>query len=335
MDKTTTDFLERMNKILEPHRAWQEKIGKLLEPQRQFQEQMDKLLEPQRRIQEQMNKYLEPQQKLQEQMQKYLEPQRLLQEQMKKYLEPQKRLQEQMERYLEPQRRLQVQMEKYLEPQRRLQKQMQKYLEPQRLIQDQISKYIQPLNEYLSDPLMERVLVNSGGSVSVADDVIDVESLTKSIESFTGDYSSTDEFLHGFFQWLEKLSHATRVAVIYLILPYFLAIIANLTTPIYEEWWREYVDIDHRTAKKEIIREANDFYSQDDLKGYRFVYATTLHVRKLGNMNSEIIDELYFGKTVSVRKKLKRWSYIEYHDEDTGELKQGWVFSRYLHKFNK
>ena len=335
MDKTTTNFLERMNQVLEPQRAWQEKIDKLLEPQRQFQEQMEKLLEPQRRIQEQMNKYLEPQRKLQEQMQRYLEPQRLLQEHMRKYLEPQKRLQEQMERYLEPQRKLQAQMERYLEPQRRLQEQMQKYLQPQRLLQDQISKYIQPLNEYLSDPLMERVLVNSGGSISVSDEVLDVESVTKSIESFSGDYSSTEEFLHSFFQWLEKLGDATRVAVIYLVLPYFLAIVANLTTPIYEEWWKEYVEIDHRTAKKEIVREANEFYSPDDLKGYRFVYATTLHVRKLGNMSSEIIDELYLGKTVSVVKKSKRWSYIEYHDEDTGELKQGWVFSRYLHKFNK
>lgn len=335
MDKTITSVLERMDQVLKPHRAWQEQIDKLLEPQRQFQVRMDKLLEPQRLLQEQMNKYLEPQRKLQEQMQKYLEPQRQLQKHMRKYLEPQKRLQEQMERFLEPQRQLQAQMEKYLEPQRTLQEQIQKYLEPQRLLQDQISKYIRPLNDYLSDPLMESVLINSGGSISVSDEVLDVEKVTKSIESFPGDYSSTAEFLHSFFQWLEKLGDATRVAVIYLVLPYLLAIIANLTTPIYEEWWKEYADIDHRTAKKEIIREANEFYSPEDLKGYKFVYATTLHVRKLGNMSSEIIDELYLGKTVSVRKKSKRWSFIEYHDEDTGDLKQGWVFSRYLHKFNK
>jgi len=335
MDKTINSVLERMDQVLKPHREWQKQIDKILEPQRQFQARMDKLLEPQRRLQEQMTKYLEPQRKLQEQMQKYLEPQRQLQGHMKKYLEPQKRLQEQLEKFLEPQRQLQVQMEKYLEPQRKLQAQMQKYLEPQRKLQEQLSKYIRPLNDYLSDPVMESILINSEGSISVSDKVLDVESVTKSIESFTGDYSSTEEFLHSFFQWLERLGDATRAAVIYLVLPYLLAIIANLTTPIYKERWKEYADIDHRTAKKEIIREANEFYSPEDLKGYRFVYTTTLHVRKLGNMSSEIIDDLYLGKTVSVLNKEKRWAFIEYHDDDTGSLKQGWVFSRYLHKFNK
>lgn len=307
MNKKITDALERMDKILKPHREWQEQINKLLEPQLKFQAQMEKLLEPQRRLQEQMNKYLEPHRKLQEQMQRYLEPQRQIQEHMRKYLEPQKRLQEQMERYLEP----------------------------QRLLQDQIIKYIQPLNNYLSDPLMSSVLISNEGLLSVSDEVFDVESVTESLENISGDYSSTEEFLDSFFQWFEKLGSAARVVVLYFVLPYFLAIFANLTTPIYEEWWSEYADMDHRAAKKEIILEANELYSPEYLKNYRFVYATTLHVRRFGNMSSEIIDELYLGKAVRVLEKSNRWSFIEYQDIDSGDIKQGWVFTRYLHKFNK
>jgi len=51
-------------------------------------------------------------------------------------------------------------------------------------------------------------------------------------------------------------------------------------------------------------------------------------------MGSEIIDDLYLGKTASVLNKEKRWLFIKCHD-DTGSLKQGWMFLRYLHKFNK
>jgi len=335
MDKKITSALERMDKILKPHRAWQEQIDKLLEPQRRLQEQMQKYLEPQRQLQEQMQKYLEPQRQLQEQMQKYLEPQRLLQEQMQKYLEPQRQLQEQMQKYLEPQRRLQEQMQKYLEPQRLLQEQIQKYLEPQQLLHDQISKYLNPLNEYLSSPLMGKISVGSNGSISVSDEVIDAKTVNESIDELSNDYSSTEEFLEHFFKLLEKLSNGARIVVIYLVLPYFLAIIANLTTPVYEEWWKEYADFDHRSAKKEIIREANELYSPEELNNYRFVYASVLNVRKTASKNSDIVGELYLGKSVKILEKSKRWSFVEYQDSESGEIKKGWVFSRYLHKFIK
>jgi len=33
--------------------------------------------------------------------------------------------------------------------------------------------------------------------------------------------------------------------------------------------------------------------------------------------------------------KNRRWSLVEYVDIDTGEISQGWVFSRYLGRFSK
>ncbi|TAA47914.1 SH3 domain-containing protein [Corallincola spongiicola] len=335
MDKELTSVFECVDRILNPHRRWQEQIDRILEPQRRLQKQMEKYLEPQRRLQEQMKKVLEPQLRLQEQMEKVLEPQRRLQEQMNKYLEPQRRIQEQMERYLEPQRRLQEQMEKYLEPYRGVQEQLKKIREPQRLLHEQINKYLNPLGDYLSSPLMERIAVGSDGVVSVSDEIVEIQEIKDSVEKITKGYSSTEEFLEQLFKILEKLSDGARTLVIYLILPYFLAIIANLTTPIYEEWWKEYADYDQREAKKEIIREARDLYSTEELFEYRFVYASTLNVRELGTTKSNIVGVLHLGKAVKVINKAKNWSFVEYQDSLTGEVKAGWVFSRYLHKFEK
>jgi hypothetical protein len=319
--------------MLKPHRALQEQIDRIFEPQRHFQEQINKFLEPQLRLQKQMEKYLEPQKKLQDQMQRYLEPHRLLFDQANKYLEPHQRLQEQLDKYLQPQRQLQVQMDKYLEPYRRRQEQIYKHLEPHRLFEDQINKHLKSLNRYLSDPMMDSVSINKDGSLSIAGEVVDVERIESTVEEISGDYSSPEEFLDDFFRLLEKLSNAARIAIIYLVFPYFLAIVANLTTPIYEEWWREYAGSDHRVAKKEIIREANEVYRPTELDGYRFVYASILHVRNSGSINAEIIDEIYLGKTVRVIEKAKRWSHVEYRDSESGDLRQGWVFSRYLEKF--
>jgi hypothetical protein len=335
IDKTMTSIFERMDDKFKSYRVLQEQVGMILEPQQRFQEQMNKYLEPQLRIQEQMNRYFEPHRKLQEQIQKYLEPQRLLQEKMNKYLGPHQRLQEQLEKYLEPQRQLQAQMGKYIEPHLRIQEQLSKYLEPQLRLQGQIDKYLQPLNRYLSDSLMDSIIFDKNGSLLVAGELVDVDDINNTVVDLSENYPSHEEFLGNLFRWLENLGSSARVAVIYLILPYFLSIVANLTTPIYEEWWKDYVDSDHRVAKKEIIREAKEIYTQKDLKEYRFVYASILHVRKTGNMSAEIIDELYLGKTLRIINKSKRWSYIEYRDSESGDIKQGWVLSRYVEKFHK
>lgn len=335
MDKELTSVFERIDRILNPHRRWQEQIDQILEPQRRLQEQMEKYLEPQRRLQEQMENALEPQRRLQEQMEKILEPQRRLQEQMNKYLEPQRRIQEQMERYLEPQRRLQEQMEKYLEPYRGVQEQLNKILEPQRLLHDQINKYLNPLGDYLSSPLMERIAVGNDGAISILDEIVDIQELKDSVESITKDCSSTEEFLEQLFKILEKLSNGARTLVICLIWPYCFAIIANLTTPIYEEWLKEYADYNQREAKKEIIREARDLCRTEELFEYRFVYASTLNIRELGSTKSNVIGVLHLGKAVKIINKAKSWSFVEYQDSLTGEVKTGWVFSRYLRKFEK
>ncbi|QVM88603.1 SH3 domain-containing protein [Pseudomonas lalucatii] len=179
---------------------------------------------------------------------------------------------------------------------------------------------------------MDSISINKGGALSIAGEVVDVEQIENTVAEISGDYSSPEEFFNAFFKLLEKLGNATRIAVIYLVFPYFLSIVANLTTPLYEEWWKEYAGGDHRAAKK-IVREANEVYRPEELNGYRFVYATILHVRSSGSISSEIIDKLYLGKTVKIIERVKRWSHVEYQDSDSGEPKQGWVFSRYLEKF--
>ncbi len=68
---------------------------------------------------------------------------------------------------------------------------------------------------------------------------------------------------------------------------------------------------------------------------YRFVVANILHVRNTPSRKGDIIDELSCGKIVKILAKKRRWCLIQYEDEDTGEIKEGWVFLRYLKRFKK
>lgn len=70
-------------------------------------------------------------------------------------------------------------------------------------------------------------------------------------------------------------------------------------------------------------------------KYFRFVYVkTVLHVRTEGYTHSDIIDILQPGTTVVLIEKNKNWALISYIDPFTNETHTGWVFSRYLRRFN-
>nr|EGQ9118495.1 hypothetical protein [Vibrio parahaemolyticus] len=310
-------------------------MNKYLEEQKLMINKLEKYLEPQRKLQAQMDKYLEPQRKLQAQMDKYLEPQRKLKAQMDKYLEPQRKLQAQMDKYLEPQRKLLAQMDKYLEPQRKLQAQMNKFAEPQLKLQEYFAKYIEPINAHLLNGFADSVCIDGDGSLLVSGNVIHVDTLNDCIDEIDMKVDSPEENLASFSNWFESLNDALKSVVIYLVLPYFLAIFANVTTPLYEDWLRDSAIQDQRLAKKEIIKEANDLYEIGELGEYRFVLASVLNVRESGSNKAEVVDELYLGKTVKLIGKYKRWSLVEYIDSDSGHTRQGWVFSRYLEKFSK
>jgi hypothetical protein len=277
----------------------------------------------------------DPQSRLQEEMKKFLEPQSLIAEEMKKLRDPQSRLQEEIKKFLEPQSLIAEQIKKLHDPQSRLQEEIKGLFQPQLVLNQEISKYLHSLTGYLSDPLIGSVFVDDSGSVVVGNETVSVDAITKQVEKLATSSNAGAEFIHALFEWLERINAATRVFVIYLVLPYILAIIANLTTPIYEDWWKSIPISEPRVARKQIVEAANELYQRHELHDYRFVSARILHVRESARQSSAVVDELYFGKTVKLIEKSKRWSFVEYYDQDTNIAKRGWVFSRYLAKFQK
>lgn len=266
----------------------------------EFQKRMRKLLEPQRKMQEQMNKYLAPHYQLEEQTKKLLEPQRQLQEQISKYLAPRHQIEEQIKKLLEPQRQMQEQINKYFPPQYQFEEQVKKLLEPQRMLQEQASKYLISINDYLSDPLVATVGVDQSGYLTVGDETVSVETIQEHFAELTVQHQLEEPFFNAFFEWLHKLAPVVRAAVLYLILPYIVSIVANLSTPYYEEWWKSIRDMEPRTAKKEIVNLATENYDAQYLREYRFVVAKVLIVQESNRQKSRILDELYLGKIVKL-----------------------------------
>jgi len=320
------------------------KYEKLLEPQRRLQEQMDKWLEPQRRLQEQMDKLLEPQRRLQEQMDKLLEPQRRLQEQMDKWLEPQRRLQEQMEKWLEPQRRLQEQLDKWLEPQHRLQEQMRKWLEPKRTFQENLKKWEQSfkveefITEILSKAEQENIVVNQDGTISVEGEVFSASEFSEvycHLLDSIKNIASPTQVLSFIGSYAQKLKKPIATLLLIVILPFLINITSNISTSYFENIINKLSNKPKIEKIEAIKQEAQQDFSPEFLQNYRFVTANTLNVRGGPSTKNSVIDEIYFGQVAKLVQKGRKWSAIEYTDEDTGEAITGWVFNRYLGKFKK
>jgi hypothetical protein len=216
---------------------------------------------------------------------------------------------------------------------------MNKTFRADSLIQEQMNKFLYPLNNYLSDPLMSSVSAIGDGSFYVGNEIVSAESVSEFMENIPFDNESGIDFISYFFEWIEKNYATVKPKVVfvalYIFLPYFLTIYGNLTTPYWENKVKKYNSPEIRTVKKEVIKEVRDIYSAEDLQGYRFVATNILHVRENSSTSSEIIDDIYLGKTVKIIEKIKSWCLIEYQDPDTNEVKQGWVFLRYLTRFSR
>lgn len=294
-----------------------------------------------------LSKALEPHRRMQEQITNMLEPQLRMQEQITNLLEPQFRMQEQIAKLLDPQGWMQEQIAKLLEPQGRMQKQLAKLLGPQWPIKNELSgalslhssalEQLGRLNREVAKAEILGIQLVSENRVEIGGSVVSVQDISEEIESIPAVREAVNgiEFIEALLDWLGGQTQAVKNVILFLVLPYALAIFANLTTPIYEEWWLEFRELPSREAQKSVVREAINAYEPEELLEYRFVTANVLHVREQGGMKHPILGELYQGKIVRLLMKNSRWCLVEYVDVDTREISQGWVFSRYLGRFSR
>ena len=335
MDDNYRKMLRAMDEQLYSVGSAQREIERLLTPQLDFQNQISKLAKPYDLARSFLDEIDSPVAKLQEEMQRHLCSTSQIQEHLQSFLENRFSAQKQLEELLQPQRWIQDQLSDLMQSQQSSISSLRDQLEPISIAGKHIADLIEPLNRYLTEFQDLDIEVDSVGNVFIDGDEVSAEEISQTANAFVAQRGSIRDFVEGLVTWLSQLNPLLRYAVMLLVLPYIVSVVANLTTPLYQEWWRGYQNQAPRSAKKQIILDANQLYHRDELSRYRFVNASTLNVRSGAHLKAEIIDNLPFGKSVLVIRREKAWTNIEYLDESTGEPAIGWVYSRYLHKFDK
>lgn len=89
-----------------------------------------------------------------------------------------------------------------------------------------------------------------------------------------------------------------------------------------------------QAAKKAVLETARVAVGSTDLLlEYRYVTAKLLVVRQTPKARSPEVGRLVFGNAVKLLKKEKDFALVQWADKESGAEIQGWVFARYLGRF--
>ena len=227
-------------------------------------------------------------------------------------------------------------LEVYLDPFKKYrghQEAIEKLADPLKQLRDYRKQWLE-ISRSLKIPTSE-ISPLENGSITVSGDLVDTRKLSDEFYEISSNSIGFEDFNESISEWFTRLSRGAQYFVLLVLIPYITSVVAGIHTPMWEEFWNDYSQLPDRVAKREIIKDARELFSSDELISYRFTTASSLRVRQSGSIKSKQLDSISFGTVVRIKEKAKDWTHIEYTDSDSKLLKDGWVFSRYLRKFDK
>lgn len=138
---------------------------------------------------------------------------------------------------------------------------------------------VRRFQQLLDDSLLSQVSFAEDGTIAVNGCAIDASTAANDIET-VGDIAQHGlSALNAIVNALQALAPYVRAVVLYFLLPYLISIIANINTPMHEEWWKSMRGQTIREATKDVKANAAITYSPDDLRQFRFIKRSVLSVR--------------------------------------------------------
>lgn len=121
-----------------------------------------------------------------------------------------------------------------------------------------------------------------------------------------------------------------------ILVPFLLLLLNVFLAPIADFHIKKHLEASSKQEATKMVKEAAREAIGDVrlLTKYRFVTAQQLTVRSAAGARSPAIGQLRFGQLVQVLEKGRDFTLIAWQSEDGKAELHGWVFSRYLKRFN-
>lgn len=191
---------------------------------------------------------------------------------------------------------------------------------------------------YLSRFDPESIKVTPTGDIALDRETVNAEDVTSGLELLNKELatvSTADEYVQLFFSILARLKPLLAFAIIHLILPYVSGVLGNLTSPIYEPYWKEFTGISKEEAATKVREKTLNRYDPSQLKDHRFVTANRLQVRAGPGKERRVIGTLPRGKLVRIIRAKQHWTKVAYLDERQQKERRGWVAASHLGKLTE
>ena len=171
-------------------------------------------------------------------------------------------------------------------------------------------------------------------SEHTCDEVINlVQGVTEGVSKALTVQDAIDQIIQAIQAAKEPLHQRLLFAV---LVPVLIAIVSTFVNPMgdfYVKKWLE--DTPKQEATKYVKNAARETVGDIRLlKDFRFVSTESLALKNAPKAKALTVGQLRFGQTVRVIEKERDFTLVSWQSEDGKIELQGWVFSRYLKRFN-
>jgi hypothetical protein len=330
-----------MNSFKDPLKEYRDMIAKISDPMKEHREMMAKMSDPLKKHREMMAKMSDPMKEHREMMAKMSDPLKKHREMMAKMSDPMKEHREMMAKMSDPMKEHREMMAKLSDPMKEHREMMAKLLNPLKHIENLFTNNLSfELIKSAALEVQNSLKVDSQGGMSLSSKRIVVEELQSLSDQIIHNASlnksnSLEESINNLINEIQlQRDPWTQKLLMWFICPLIIIICASVINPIAEDKIKPYLNSEKRTIIKELKSTVNSAIdNKSALSSLRYISADILNVRSSASQKSEVIGYLYFSSAILVIEKKKNWTLVEWSDPDTSVKVTGWVFSRYLKKF--
>jgi hypothetical protein len=204
----------------------------------------------------------------------------------------------------------------------------------EQLASSNIIKWLEKFDSIAEAVRNTQLTINSDGSLSGGGAILQASEIEQVINScLTESALTTDQIpleirIDNFLTTIGKQHPLIIKIIVFILLPFLINVYSN-------KYYSDSVNNNQAQLIRNIKTEVNKFQLDPHFIGkYRFVATRQLNVWSRGTTKSRLLGKLYFGQVVRIIQKNKNWTLVEYHNETEEVVIKGWVFTRYIKRFD-
>ncbi|PMM86153.1 hypothetical protein BCT46_08700 [Vibrio sp. 10N.261.46.E8] len=334
---------EVMEALANPMKDMHGLTSSFQDPLKEHREMMEALANPMKDMHGLTSSFQDPLKEHREMMEALVNPMKNLHGLTSSFEDPLKEHREMMAALVDPMKELRAMTLSFPDPLKEHREMMEAIANPMKQFQATMANIIDPINLFQQNSslailkqMAEVELFDAAmRSTKVTEATINEISSEILVSSANSESENLESLLNNILLEIKALKEPKlQHLIVSYIFPLILVMLSIILAPIADYHIKAYLQSDKRLRNKavnqQVVSSAPD---REILSTLRYVSADTLNVRAKSSIKSAILGYFHHGYVVSIIRKDKNWSLVEWIDQESGLQVTGWVNTRYLKRF--